>query len=285
MDRLIMEISESEQWKIYNNVIDEYNTTPLATKENFICVADKMKFLEITELVAALPSKDAVLLDIGTGMGIAPRFFRQIGCRCITVDNLSSGGEVAINNAAIAGIETIKADICRDRLPLENEFVDCILFADVIEHLLHSPKLAIGEFVRVLKPNGVCVASTPNALRLSARIRLALGYSNWPVLSDFYDVSYHAGHHHEYTPSEFRQAFEMAGLNVRKFVLGGTVASVSVPRISDLQSKDRGNDSGTHLMIGLAKIPIWFLELAIPNFRPSMLLVAQKIETSSRITG
>jgi hypothetical protein len=34
-------------------------------------------------------------------------------------------------------------------------------------------------------PNGFCVATTPNALRVSARIRLALGYSNWPKLTDF----------------------------------------------------------------------------------------------------
>jgi SAM-dependent methyltransferase len=270
-----MDISENERRQIYHSVINEYNTTPLATRHGFKYAPDEMKFREISECLAALPSRDSVFLDIGTGMGIAPRFFKKIGCRCITVDNPLTGGEAA-SNAALAGIETITADILQVPLPLVDASVDCILFADVIEHLLHSPKRAIEEFRRVLKIGGVVVASTPNALRLSARIRLAIGYSNWPALTDFYDAAYHAGHHHEYTASEFRYSFETLGFDVENVILGGTVATVAVPSMSSLQSRYRGKDIETHPLIKLAKMPIWLLERAVPNFRPSMILVARK---------
>lgn len=270
-----MNISENEIRKIYADVIAEYNTTPLSVNEGFVYKPNEIKLNEIIACAQAMPSNGATLLDVGTGMGVAPRVFKKLGCRTITLDNPQTGGSAA-QNAALAGIETISCDLMSQRIELPDQSVDCVLFADVIEHFIHSPKRAIDEFFRVLKPDGICVATTPNALRISARIRLALGYSNWPNLEEFYYSEFHNGHHHEYTPGEFKFAFTRGGFRIVRFVLDGTVADVEIPSFRDLQSKSRGRDRGTHPLISLAKLPIYILERLVPNFRPSMLLVAEK---------
>ena len=44
-----------------------------------------------------------------------------------------------------------RLDGMTDSLPLENESVDIVLFAHVIEHLYHPIQLSYGKFFRVLK--------------------------------------------------------------------------------------------------------------------------------------
>lgn len=274
-----MQIAMHEMRLLYAETIAEYNVSPLAVEDKHYCEPNEEKLAELVECAKYLPSKNATFLDVGTGMGIAPRFFRKIGCRTITVDNPLSGGR-GMENAIAADIKGIACDILDKSLPLEDESVDCVLFGDVIEHLVHSPKYALKEFQRVLKPGGVCVATTPNALRASVRIKVFLGYSNWPHITDYFDAGYHGGHHHEYTIEEFKAVFAMSGFEVVKFILGGSVTSVSVGALSDLQSRSRpgsGRPSSTHPLIALGKIPVFVLERVFPSLRPQMLLVAQKV--------
>lgn len=270
-----MELPEKLLQSIFTEVVNEYNKSDLAAISGYTYTPNNLTLNEIRECLNALPSENSTILDIGTGKGIVPRFFKKLGCRTISLDNPLSGSD-ALTNLTSTGIEIIEGDILKDTIPMTDSSVNCILFGDVIEHLIHSPKPAIKEFLRILVPGGCCVASTPNSLRLSARIRLLLGYSNWPMLTEFYNSEYHGGHHHEYTLNEFKYAFEASGFKILKTSLQGTVTSVQVPRFSDLNSKYRANDTKSHPLITLGKIPIYFLEKLIPNFRPTMLLVAQK---------
>lgn len=274
-----MEIPIAELRKLYAEVIDEYNTSPLAVEEKFIATFEEPKFLEVVECVKYLPSRNATFLDIGTGKGIAPRFFRKLGCNSITADNQITGGN-ALRNAMEAGVTGINCDIVSTPLPLEDESIDCILFADVIEHLIHSPKFPIMEFQRVLKKGGVCIATTPNSMRLSVRIRVLLGYSNWPFVGDYFDAPYHEGHHHEYTINEFKYVFSRLNFEIPQFILTGTVASVNISSLGSIQTRRRSGvsrDSRTHPLISLAKIPIYLLERLFPSLRPGMILIARKV--------
>jgi len=273
-----MDITLREMQSIYAEVIAEYNATPLAIEEKYVYESSEGKFTELRECVKYMPSKQGTFLDIGTGMGIAPRFFKKLGCQSITIDNPVTGGD-SMQNTVAAGVKGMLCDIMNAPLPLADNSVDCILFADVIEHLLHSPKFPLMEFRRVLKPGGVCVATTPNAMRLSVRIRVLLGISNWPYIGDFFDLSYHGGHHHEYTIEEFKSVFTRSGFELLRFALDGTVASVKISSLENLQPRKRSGKvaaSRTHPLISLAKIPIYLLERAFPAFRPQMLLVARK---------
>lgn len=273
-----MDIIIDEMRTLYLQVIDEYNRSPMARAEKLVCEPNEEKFLELIECVKSLPSRHATFLDIGTGMGIAPRFFQKLGCRSITIDNPLSGGS-GLRNIEAAGVTGIPCDILKEPLPLEDNSVDCVLFADVIEHLIHSPKFPLLQFRRVLKQSGVCVATTPNALRASVRLKVLLGASNWPHVGDYFDSPYHGGHHHEYTASEFRSVFLLAGFDVETLTLSGTVTSTKIGSLRELQSRSRAGSLGsshTHPLVSLAKIPIYCLERAFPRLRPQMLLVARK---------
>lgn len=274
-----MEIPITELRSIYADTIKEYNTSALAVVGKFIASAEEPKFLELVECVKHLPSKNATFLDIGTGKGIAPRFFLKLGCKSITIDNYVTGGD-ALRNAMEAGVTGVNCDITNTPLPLEDESVDCILFADVIEHLIHSPKYPLMEFRRVLKKGAVVVASTPNAMRLSVRLRVLLGYSNWPFVGDYFDASYHEGHHHEYTINEFKYVFTQSKFEILKFILTGTVATVNIGSLGDLQTRRRSGvsrASSTDFFISFAKIPIYILERVFSVLRPGMILVARKL--------
>lgn len=273
-----MDIPIVELRTLYTETIEKYNTSALALEGKYVAMANEPKFRELVECVKYLPSRNATFLDIGTGMGIAPRFFRKLGCNSITVDNYVTGGN-ALSNAMEAGVRGINCDIMNSPLPLEDESVDCILFADVIEHLIHSPKYPLAEFKRVLTVGGVCVATTPNAMRLSVRLRVLLGYSNWPFIGDYFDAAYHEGHHHEYTIDEFKYAFTKSQFEIAQFILTGTVASVNIASLGALQTRRRAGiarDSHTHPLISIAKLPIYLLERLFPVLRPGMILVARK---------
>jgi SAM-dependent methyltransferase len=259
---------------IYSQVIDEYHGTPLA-KLGYVFKPTQAKFREVEALARYLP-EGGTLLDIGTGMAIVPRTMKRLGARVISVDPPFSSS-VARENANLAGIETLVCDVTREAIPLEDGTVDCILFADVIEHLVHSPRPAVVEFARVLRPGGVVVATTPNAVRLPVRLKVVLGHSNWQALDDFYDQEVHGGHHHEYTPEEFRASFERAGFEIAEFLLHGSTMDVRVDSFAALDSRVRHGTKRSHPAIALAKLPIAALEAIFPRMRRDMLLVARKV--------
>ena len=54
-----------------------------------------------------------------------------------------------------------------DPFPYEDRSLDCVLFCEILEHLLIDPDRAVGEMARIVKPGGFLVISTPNATRLT----------------------------------------------------------------------------------------------------------------------
>jgi len=167
--------------ELYRKTCDEYNRSPLAVTGGYYHEPNGFTFLQLKEVVKRLPAAGGVFLDIGTGCGIVPRAIYKLGARSITVDWPATGSGDAIVNARQAGVEGYYGQLGHDPLPVLDNSVDCVLFADVIEHLLHSPKPALADILRVLKRGGACVATTPNALRLTVRLKVPLGYSNWPL--------------------------------------------------------------------------------------------------------
>ena len=272
--------NSAELWRLYEETAWEYNNSPLATVHGFMYQCTQEKFDELLAVACHLPDSGALLLDLGTGMGIGPRFAKKLGARVITVD--APFAEHSLENAKLAGIECHLLDFIETPLPFETGSIDCVLFGDVIEHLLHSPKFILSEIFRVLKKGGACVASTPNAVRLSVRLKVLFGFSNWPLVDDFFESSYHGGHHHEYTDVEFEKVFRLVGFEIETMQLTGSVAGIAVENFAALGSRTRknsliGQGKRDHPLIFLAKACIRPLEKLHPRFRPQMLLVATKV--------
>jgi SAM-dependent methyltransferase len=114
-------------------------------------------------------------------------------------------------------------------LPLKDESVDCILLSEVIEHL-EEPKISICEAVRVLRPGGRLLATTPNYR------------SFWPVMEWTVDrlnmAPKMAGEQHisHFYPSSLKQLLAESGLNVE---YAGSIYNLSpfISLISPEQAK------------------------------------------------
>ena len=114
----------------------------------------KMQFIEkyITKI-----TKNADILDIGSGEGVLVEKFRELGYNIIGVD-LNYASKYVINGDMT-------------KLPFKDEIFKDILCLDVLEHLnFDEQKEALSEIKRALKKNGVLILSIPNLAHFASRI-------------------------------------------------------------------------------------------------------------------
>ncbi len=122
-------------------------------------------------------------LDIACGTGYGLPILQESARKVIGVELDPRAAREA--NQAVSGspASIIMADGCR--LPFAEETFDAITSFETIEHLEERPRF-VGELHRVLKSDGICVFSTPNA----NHTRPVNGKPRNPY------------HVHEYTPQE-----------------------------------------------------------------------------------
>ena len=121
-----------------------------------------------------------VLVDAGCGTGnlwnlVAAQFSRCIGIDAVRYDQLA------------AGVEFLRADLDRDRLPLPDETGDVVAAVETIEHL-ENPRAFCRELVRVARRGGWVVITTPNQLSVLSLLTLATRHR----FSAFQDAAYPA---------------------------------------------------------------------------------------------
>jgi len=274
------ETTEGTLSRLYLEASDEYNASSLARDSGFYHDLNEFTLIQLREVTRHLPAVNGIFLDIGTGSGIVPRVIRRLGVRSITVDWPVTGTEQTVASAREADVEGYYCHVGEDPLPLGDGSVDCVLLADVIEHLPHSPRPVLADIFRVLKRGGACVASTPNALRLTVRVKVPLGYSNWPSLFDYYDAPFHGGHHHEYTIEEFRETFRRAGFIEETLVLHEKrLGRVRIQRLDEISTRVRREPLVRRPMSPLFFAACQVLRIVtklLPRLRSEMLIVARK---------
>src|SRR5262249_14787653 len=69
-------------------------------------------------------------------------------------------------------------DVAEDDPPLESRSLDCLLFVDVLEHLV-DPEAVLRRFRRILAPRGVVLASLPNVQHHTILAALLSGDSQY----------------------------------------------------------------------------------------------------------
>lgn len=111
-----------------------------------------------TDIVALIPERCKKVLDIGCGFGGLGRLLRQRSeCEVSGVEQ---------NPAADAHLQEIYSrywigDIEKIELPVDADYFDCVVFADVLEHLA-DPWAVLERYSRYAKRGGVIIASIPN---------------------------------------------------------------------------------------------------------------------------
>ena len=86
-----------------------------------------------------------------------------------------------------------------DCFPYDNNSFDCIIFCEILEHLLLNTDFAIAQMQRVLKPGGYLIVSTPNVTRLGNLSCLLKGKNIYDGYSPY---GIYGRHNREYTLKE-----------------------------------------------------------------------------------
>jgi 2-polyprenyl-3-methyl-5-hydroxy-6-metoxy-1,4-benzoquinol methylase len=105
-----------------------------------------------------------VVVDVGCGAGNLKRylngqFSRYIGIDAIRYENFPDDGEFG------------RADLDAGRVPLPDNIADAVISVETIEHL-ENPRAFVRELVRLVKPGGCVVITTPNQLSLLSLVTL-----------------------------------------------------------------------------------------------------------------
>lgn len=120
----------------------------------------------VARTVAQRHPSGSVLVDVGCGSGklwsfVGDRFDRYIGVDAVRYDDLPSQTEF------------ISFDLDIGKAPLPEECADVVCAVEIIEHL-ENPRAFIRELVRLTKPGGLVIVTTPNQLSVLSKLTLIL---------------------------------------------------------------------------------------------------------------
>jgi SAM-dependent methyltransferase len=101
------------------------------------------------------------VLDLGSGNG-GMLFPFAVPARAIALDTYVDADLRRFKTAT--GLQVDQVCASASALPFHPDTLDVVLLAEVIEHL-GNPRVAAKEIMRVLRPGGVCLVSTPPRLK------------------------------------------------------------------------------------------------------------------------
>jgi 2-polyprenyl-3-methyl-5-hydroxy-6-metoxy-1,4-benzoquinol methylase len=122
------------------------------------------------EMAVLVPASCRRLLEVGCGSGeFAASIKATLGCEAWGVEPNSSAAKEAATK-----LDRTLADSFHSELALPTGFFDCIVFNDVLEHMI-DPDAALRYARKLLTPEGVVVASIPNMRHFPNLWRLVVG--------------------------------------------------------------------------------------------------------------
>jgi 2-polyprenyl-3-methyl-5-hydroxy-6-metoxy-1,4-benzoquinol methylase len=121
-----------------------------------------------------------LIVDVGCGAGqlrpfLDKCFDQYIGVDAVSYDDFPSESEFKL------------ADLDTGQVPLPNATADVVVSVETIEHL-ENPRAFVRELVRLVKPGGWVVVTTPNQLSVLSLLTLVIKHR----FSAFQDVHYPA---------------------------------------------------------------------------------------------
>ncbi|HEY8239831.1 MAG TPA: methyltransferase domain-containing protein [Kiritimatiellia bacterium] len=112
------------------------------------------------KVLSLLPPKPARVLDVGAGEGYFCKLLKERGYEVEACDYQQELFK-------LPGVPFHKGDFNRS-IPLPDNSYDCIVSIEVLEHLENHVQF-MREVMRVLKPGGTVILTTPNVLSFPSR--------------------------------------------------------------------------------------------------------------------
>jgi len=176
------------------------------------------------EIAQFVPTSAQRLLDVGCGTGELGAALKRRGLKeAYGVEAFERAGQLAaekLDGVLIGDVEAVE-------LPYEDGFFDCIIFADVLEHLV-EPEAVLRKAARVLGDHGVVIMSIPN-VRFCGVLAM-LGEGRWEYAdAGILDRS----HLRFFTAEDMRRMVEAAGFEVLEQKPLSTLVERIAPREPD----------------------------------------------------
>lgn len=156
------------------------------------------------DVLRLVPEEARRILDVGCGAGSLGKELKKSGAKVF-------GIEISRNACEAAGKELDKTFLCdveEFSPPFSDKYFDCIIFADILEHL-RDPQTTLEKYRRYLSDNGRAIGSIPNVRYYKLIIRLLRG--SWDYSdSGLLDKS----HLRFFTLINIKEMFEEAGYEI-----------------------------------------------------------------------
>ena len=162
------------------------------------------RFSSHMQILGMVPPGSRVL-DIGCGRGLISRRLAETGCAVVGIDRASPHPSFTRSLEAYYRVD-LEQPLALDT----REDFDCIIAADVLEHIRNRDQLLEGVAAN-LKPGGFFIASTGNIALFVYRLLLVLGrfdYSDRGILD--------RDHVHFFTLPSFKALVESAGFRIER---------------------------------------------------------------------
>jgi len=119
------------------------------------------------EFLSLVPLNARKILDVGCGSGGLGAVLRKKGIDVIGIEN----SEGLYREASEKLKQVFLADIEKFQIPFSKGYFDCIIYGDVVEHLI-DPLTVLKNHKEYLSDNGYVIASVPNVryYKLIARL-------------------------------------------------------------------------------------------------------------------
>lgn len=110
-------------------------------------------------------------------------------------------------------INNVVCDLAREAMPFADEEFDVLVASEVLGHFKFHPSRFFKEALRVLRPGGLIIITSPNLLRLNNIAKMFFGYKSG---SDIKDEQQYTGEYREFTAAEIIYLVQKSGLVVEK---------------------------------------------------------------------
>jgi SAM-dependent methyltransferase len=150
-------------------------------------------------LVRAAAPENAIVADIGGGLGLFSPGCAAIGMNVTLVDDFGDSNYLENRDAVLQlhrefGVRIESCDVIRDTLGFQPASLDAIACFDSMEHWHASPKKLFHNLLSALKPGGTFLLSCPNCADLKKRISVPLGFGKWTQMEHWYEPEIFRGH-------------------------------------------------------------------------------------------
>ena len=159
------------------------------------------------DLIPLIPNDARCILEVGCASGMTGRELKRRNGAFVAGIELNATAATAAKNVLD---DVVHGDIEKIDLPYRDSSFDCILFADVLEHLI-DPLSTLIKVRRLLKKGGSVVASIPNVQFHGVIHQLIEG--NWTYEKEgILDET----HLRFFTYKEIEKMFSQAGYSIQK---------------------------------------------------------------------